>query len=170
MPCSKSMTLRARLTGLFIAVVAAIVLLFSSLVYFFANQNVFADFYKRLELRARLAARITLEDAAKGNTAFNELRNEYIETLPSEKQYFIRLNEQSQPDSGMQAVIPASLISDAVAKGSAVGRDGNTLYAGLYVPESWGKYVVVVSGRNDYGVQFSTTCNGCLSPASSSKH
>jgi len=154
MPCSKSMTLRARLTGLFIAVVAAIVLLFSSLVYFFANQNVFADFYKRLELRARLAARITLEDAAKGNTAFNELRNEYIETLPSEKQYFIRLNEQSQPDSGMQAVIPASLISDAVAKGSAVGRDGNTLYAGLYVPESWGKYVVVVSGRNDYGVQF----------------
>ncbi len=65
-------------------------------VYYFTSRFAFNDFLKRLELRAAIASRILFEKDQTSIDAFNELRDQYLEVLPQEKEYVFKYR-QHQP-------------------------------------------------------------------------
>src|SRR5690606_13594231 len=73
----------------------SIVLIVSMMEYYLANQNTFEDFYKRLEIRAVIAAKTEFEKGEMAQSAFEEIRQLHLETLPYEKEYFIPVNNSS---------------------------------------------------------------------------
>ncbi|WP_315813988.1 hypothetical protein [Paraflavitalea speifideaquila] len=83
------MKIQVKTALLFTAVTAGIILFLSLAVYYFASRFTFNDFLKRLELRAKISARIHFEDDETSTAAFNELREQYLTALPKEKVYIL---------------------------------------------------------------------------------
>lgn len=143
------MHIRYRIALMFICLTIGIVLLVSSIEYFFANQNSFEDFYKRLEIRAIIAGKIKFEEAAMAKGAFEEVRKQHLETLPSEQEYFIPVDD----DGNMQypdLQLPADFYTTAVDKGFSRHRDHNIFYLGHLYKDKQGRYLIIISARNEF--------------------
>lgn len=142
-------------TALLFALVTAGLLLFLSLcVYYFASRFTFNDFLKRLELRARIAARIHFEEG-ETSTAFNELRREYLAALPREKVYMLQYDSLSgkiKDDSvpGLRKSFYRTVIE---GNGKTAFTDNDHVqYAGILYKGAGGEqYLVISSAINEYG-------------------
>ena len=78
------MKIRTKILLLFAGLTISTILVMSGLVYYFANQHSFEDFYKRLEIRAYLTAKATLPYYESDSVIYNEIREEHLEKLPAE--------------------------------------------------------------------------------------
>jgi signal transduction histidine kinase len=149
------MKIQTKITWLFTAVTASIILLLSGFVYFFASRKSFEDFYKRLEIRAIVAAKAKLEANDINASAYNEIRKEHLEKLPSEKEYFFKINAKTgQADSTGTLSLPASFFSGAIDTKEAMYRHKDLFYLGILYEQPQGRYVVVVSAINDYSREY----------------
>lgn len=82
------MQIAKKITLLFAILSAIIISLLSGFVWYFSNDFAFEDFYKRLEARVNIAAQIKLYED-ENNKVYAKMRNQYLERLPSEKEYII---------------------------------------------------------------------------------
>lgn len=145
------MKIQTNIALLFSGLVTAIILMLSFVVYYITNQNLYEDFYKRLEIRAVIAAKATLEQDETNTSAFEEIRKEHLERLRFEKEYFFSADSIKYLRS--KTVLPPGFFSDALSKGAARYRDGNTFYEGIYYPDNEGNFIVVVSAENELSAQ-----------------
>lgn len=76
------MKIQTKTTILFTVLTATIFFILNVTVYFFINAFAHRDFNKRLELRARLAAKHRFEQNTLSSRAVQELQREYLEQLP----------------------------------------------------------------------------------------
>ncbi|RXK81357.1 HAMP domain-containing sensor histidine kinase [Filimonas effusa] len=149
------MKIQTKITWLFTAVTASIILLLSGFVYFFASRKSFEDFYKRLEIRAIVTAKAKLEANSDSNSAYHEIRREHLEKLPSEKEYFFKINKQTgQVDSAAILPVPVSFFKHVIQNGEAVYRRKDLFYLGFLYKQPQGSSVVVISAINDYSREY----------------
>lgn len=149
------MKIQTKITWLFTAVTASIILLLSWFVYFFASRKSFEDFYKRLEIRAIVAAKAQLEAKNNNNSAYHEIRREHLEKLPSEKEYFFKVNKQTGlVDSAGLLPLPASFFKHTVQNGEAVYRRKDLFYLGFLYEQPQGSSIIVISAVNDYSREY----------------
>jgi signal transduction histidine kinase len=143
------MKIHYRITLIFVLLTVGIVLAVNSIEYYFANQNTFEDFYKRLEIRAVIASKIQFEEAGMTKSAFEEVRRLHLEKLPHEKEYVFPVLgiEQQLAASGLR--VPSQFINEAISKGSARYRDGNVLYLG-HLYQGNPQHLIVVSATNEF--------------------
>jgi signal transduction histidine kinase len=151
------MTIRNKILGLFIALTVSIILMMAAFAYFLINRQSFDDFYKRLEIRAYIAARARLTTDKDNSAAYAEIRNEHLERLPHEREYFIRLDTTgtATPDAGLKP-LQKNFYDRIKAEGKATYRYRDTFYEGVLFENEAGKYIVIVSASNVYGQQFMT--------------
>ena len=90
------MNIAKKITLLFAILSAVIISMLSGFVWYFSNEFAFEDFYKRLEARVNIAAEIKLSEDTSDN-AYAKVRNQYLERLPDEKEYFIEKNGSTAP-------------------------------------------------------------------------
>lgn len=142
---------------LFTAITAALILAISMSVYYFTSRFAFNDFLKRLELRAAISSRILFEKDQTSVDAFNELRQQYLEVLPQEKEYvfkFDSITQQTLRQSGLP--LSMSFVKEVEQKkGIAVyAYVKNVHYAGLlYTNAKDGRYLIIKSAVNKHGEQ-----------------
>ncbi len=148
------MKIQHRITILFTALTASIILLLSGFVYYFASQNSFEDFYKRLDIRAVVAARVMLTANAQDNAAYAELRQAHLEKLPLEKEYFLRLNENGSVNKPAELSLPQSFYEEVRDKGSAIERKGDIFFRGILYKTGNDSYIVIVSALNEFSNTF----------------
>lgn len=149
------MKIQTKITWLFTAVTASIILLLSWFVYFFASRKSFEDFYKRLEIRAIVAAKAQLETKDDNNSAYHEIRREHLEKLPSEKEFFFKVNKKTGlVDSAGVLPVPASFFKQAIQNGEAVYRRKDLFYLGFLYEQPQGSSVIVISAVNDYSREY----------------
>ena len=149
------MKIQTKITWLFTAVTASVILLLSWFVFFFASRKSFEDFYKRLEIRAIVAAKAKLEANDDNASAYHEIRREHLEKLPSEKEYFFAVNPATgKPDSTASSPLPASFFRRVMAEREVVYRNKDLFYLGLLYEQPQGKHIVVVSAINDYSREY----------------
>lgn len=150
------MKIQTKITWLFTALTASIILLLSGFIYFFASRNSFEDFYKRLEIRAIVAAKAKLEANDNNAAAYNEIRREHLEKLPHEQEYFFKINPVTgKPDSTNVLPLSENFFKKAIEQKETVYRSRNLFYLGLlYQEPSKGSYIVVISAMNDYSREF----------------
>ncbi|BAV04149.1 Signal transduction histidine kinase [Filimonas lacunae] len=145
------MKIQTKITLLFTAISAAILLFLSGFVYFFASRNAFEDFYKRLEIRAIVAAKAKLGEDKTHVQAYNEIRREHLEGLPLEKEYFIAINRSTgRPDSMNLPEVPHSFFYRVIREKEAMYRHDDRFYLGLLYEQPGGSHIVIVSAVNEF--------------------
>lgn len=145
------MRTKTKISIYFTLVTIVILTVFSASVYYFAIRYSFEDFYRRLEIRAVVAAKAVLEEDNADAAAFEEVRRAHLEKLPNEKEYFIPVypgknfseeaNEFDLPESFFQQVISVGLVDSKVK---------NTFYSGILYKHKEQDYIVLVSAENKH--------------------
>ena len=86
------MKIQTQTALLFTTITATAMFLLSLFTYIFTTRFATVDFYKRLEIRAYIAARVMLEEDETSIDAYSEIRREHLEVLTGEKEYFIKVD------------------------------------------------------------------------------
>src|SRR5689334_19444777 len=146
------MTIRNKILGLFIALTVSIILMMAAFAYFLINRQSFDDFYKRLEIRAYIAARARFTTDKDNSAAYAEIRNEHLERLPHEREYFIRLDTTGVAalDPGLKP-LQKNFYKRIKTEGKATYRYRDIFYQGVLFENEAGKYIVIVSASNVFG-------------------
>jgi hypothetical protein len=148
------MKIQVKTALLFTVLTAGLILFLSVGVYYFASRFTFNDFLKRLELRARIAARIHFEED-ETSSAFSELRREYLSALPQEKVYILQYDTVTgklKNDSGPK--LQEHFYESIVEKNGATAFTSvkHYHYAGIvYKTKNNDHYLVISSAINEYG-------------------
>jgi signal transduction histidine kinase len=147
------MKIQNKIAILFTALTAAIMLLLSLFIYYFASRNTFQNFYHRMEVRARIVAQAALEED-KGNTRiYFKVKEEQLENLPFEKDYSLRLKPGTRQLAGKSPVpLPSYFYEKVLEEGSARYNLGGTFYVGYY-PGKDHNFMVITSAQDVYGME-----------------
>lgn len=144
------MRIQYRITLIFVLLTVVIILAINGIEYYFTNQNTFEDFYKRLEIRAIIAAKIRFEEGDMAKTAFEEVRKLHLERLPHEKEYIIPVDSLANAHNVVNTSLPERFYNDATQNGIARHREHNTLYLGYLYAVKSKNYLVVISATNEF--------------------
>lgn len=149
------MKIQTKITWLFTALTASILLFLSGFVYFFASRNAFEDFYKRLEIRAIVAAKGRLGQDATNVSAYNEIRRDHLEKLPSEREYFFQIDKtKGIPDSIRLQGVPTSFFTRILENKEAMHRSNDLFYLGILHEQPGSAHIVVVSAVNEFSREY----------------
>lgn len=144
------MEIAKKITLLFAILSAIIISLLSGFVWYFSNDFAFEDFYKRLEARVNIASQISFNED-KRNNVYAEVRNQYLERLPAEKQYIIEEDKNGNyPQAinlGLQKTFYDNLKSGKIAR----FRKENQFYAGKIFESKKKKYLIIVTASDPFG-------------------
>lgn len=126
-----------------------IILLFGGSTYYFFNRHSYVDFYKRLETRAKIAARYNFESDRLSAKALIDLKNQHLEILDEEKEYVLSIPDPAAIEAASaDHKLSEKFLREIIANRNAQYRSGNTLYAGLRYDENNTVYLVIVSANN----------------------
>ncbi|HVI47215.1 MAG TPA: HAMP domain-containing sensor histidine kinase [Chitinophaga sp.] len=148
------MKIRTKILLLFAGLTISTILVMSALVYYFANQHSFEDFYKRLEIRAYLTAKATLPYYESDSVIYNEIREEHLEKLPAEKEYFLPVQPDGTVSRNVSLTLPDQFYNQVKLEGKATWRDHDRFYEGVLYKSKQGLYIVIVSAINQYRAEY----------------
>jgi signal transduction histidine kinase len=147
------MKIRYKISILFTVLTVSIIFLMASFAYLLTNRHSFEDFYKRLEIRAYIAARAVF--AKENNEAYEQIRNEHLERLPYEREYFLKSDADGKVTADPRLKnLPSSFYDRVLNTGHATFRYRDTFYQGVRYVNDLTTYIVIVSARNDYGSRY----------------
>lgn len=148
------MRTKTKISIYFTLIFIVILTVFSGSIYYFAIRYSFNDFYKRLEIRAVVAAKALLEEDETDASVFEEVRKEHLEKLPNENEYFIKVKSGSDFSEESKSLgVPAEFLQEIYTENLADFRQKNTFYAGIFYQDNEGDYIVIVSAENKYSTQ-----------------
>jgi signal transduction histidine kinase len=141
-------------TALLFTVLTALLILFLSFTtYYFVSRFASNDFLKRLELRVRVAAKLRFEQNKLSTATYQELRQQYLEVLPKEKEYLLTWDSVANTIQPKVSNLPQSFYYNIIeAEGKTVFIEkAKVHYAGiLYHDDGNKKYIVIKSAVNEY--------------------
>lgn len=144
------MKIQQKIAIRFTLLTISIVLIVSMMEYYLANQNTFEDFYKRLEIRAIIAARIAFEKGEMEQNTFEEIRRLHLETLPNEKEYILPVNNLQAAIVASDLPLQQEFFDEAVKNGSARYRDHDIFYLAYLYKDDNDMSIVVMSAKNEF--------------------
>ncbi|GAA0534153.1 HAMP domain-containing sensor histidine kinase [Chitinophaga japonensis] len=147
------MKIQNKIAILFTALTAAIILLLSLFIYYFASRNTFQNFYHRLEVRARIVAQASLATDTNSTNIYYRVKEEQLEDLPFEKDYFLPLKADT-PELAQKSPLPlpAYFYRRALTEGIAHYVRDNQFYVGYY-PGNNHRFIIVTSAQDVYGME-----------------
>lgn len=148
------MKIQTKTTILFTVLTGSFFVLLGTVEYFFLDNFTHNDFYKRLELRAKISAKFRFEKDQVSTEAFMEIQKQYLEKLPNEEAFIYQadlVKESFIPEPDKQ--IGRDFLEDIIkANGGTVFREKKSrFYAGLLYKDETGNFIVIKSATNVYG-------------------
>ena len=126
-------------------------LLFGGSIYYFLYNYSYADFYKRLETRAKIAAKYNFEADKINAESFKIIRSEHLEKLSAEKEYLYRVDENNNlARTAKKSGLPLNFLADIMKNGKATRQVDETFFTGIRHGSHQNTYIVVVSAKNYY--------------------
>ncbi len=148
------MKIQTKTTILFTVLTGSFFILLGTVEYFFLDNFTHNDFYKRLELRAKISAKFRFEKDQVSTEAFLEIQRQYLEKLPEEKAFIYKADLPAKqfdpvPD---KTIGQDRLLEIGRANGGTIFWENQSrLYAGLLYKDESGDFIVIKSARNVYG-------------------
>jgi len=150
------MKIQTKIALLFTAICTFIIVGLSIAVYHFAIRRAFQDFFTRLELRATIAARATLDEHSQSAIVFEQVRNEHLQRLPEEQEYIVKLDTlQKLVDKG-SIPVPKIFFQQIIDNRTASYRKGFHFYKGIFYQNSTGRFAIIISADHSYARNFSS--------------
>jgi signal transduction histidine kinase len=126
-------------------------LLFGGSIYYFLYNYSYADFYKRLETRATIAAKYNFDANKVTAESFKTIREEHLEKLTEEKEYLYQIEQNSDlKEVAKKSLLPLHFIRDIIANAKSTLQINDTFYTGIRYNNNEKLYIVVVSAKNYY--------------------
>jgi signal transduction histidine kinase len=126
-------------------------LLFGGSIYYFLYNYSYADFYKRLETRATIAAKYNFDADKVTAESFKTIREEHLEKLTEEKEYLYQIEQNSDlKEVAKKSLLPLHFIRDIIANAKSTLQINDTFYTGIRYNNNEKLYIVVVSAKNYY--------------------
>lgn len=142
------MRTQSKIALIFFIFSLSVVIFLSGSIYYVTSQYTFDDFYKRLEIRAVVNARM-LDSTNVQSSVLKEVRQIHLEPLPNEKEYFYELVNGQITESAIPE-LPRTFFQEIVTNGKSTFRIGETFYSGLHHKGDNREYIVVVSADSYY--------------------
>lgn len=141
------MKVQHKIIYLLISIFVLYTLLYSVFIYYSISEYAFTDFYKRLEIRAATTAKIQLERPHDVGS-IKEMRQEYLEKLPNQKEYIFQLFGDSISGE-VPEEISDEFIDELKDKRYGSFSNKNIYYAGIrYLTSDQEDYLVIISAEN----------------------
>lgn len=129
----------------------SIVILFSTIIYYFLNNYSYVDFYKRLETRVRISAKYNFNSDTLDAAYLKSIKNQHLEKLEKEKEYIIKITPQLTLDSlSKKHKLPKTFLEPLLKEGKAKEKDGSFFFAGSKIQNGPNQHLVIVSAENYY--------------------
>lgn len=142
------MKIQNKIIYMLVAIFVLYTVLFSIFIYYSVSNYVYADFYKRLEIRAAITAKVKFETPGNANS-IKQMGQEYLEVLPNQIEYIIPVTNNAIIPDSLSATLPQSLLNDILENTSGNYRIRNMFYSGIrYKAHSGKEYLVVISAEN----------------------
>lgn len=150
------MKIQFKIALLFASLTGGILLAMGVSLYYLINQNTFEDFYKRLEIRAIVAARSSLDSVDVRGQAYSDISREHLEPLDQQKQVIVEVSKQSEiPRIAEELAVPSEVVQRAIGQGQSTWRNSQNIFFNLLRHEHAGKsYLVVVSAKNTQSTEY----------------
>ncbi|PZR27239.1 MAG: sensor histidine kinase [Citrobacter freundii] len=149
------MKIQTKTALLFSLLATAVILVLNAIIYYVATRDTSNDFKKRLELRVIVAAKIHFEKDTTSSAAYTELRQQYLEVLPSEREYLVvadRAKDSFRIPNDIS--LPLSFYRQVLDTDTTVYYKHNDVYyAGRPYKVGNEEYLVIKSAVNLYGLQ-----------------
>lgn len=147
------MKIQTKTTILFTVITATVFLALSITIYYFADKFAHNDFYKRIELRARISAKFRFEKDHISTEAFKEIEKQYLERLTDEKAFIVQVDNNGKIIPPSPKALPVSYLEKiAKANGATVFyQQKGRHFAGLLYKDETGNFLVIKSATNAYG-------------------
>lgn len=144
------MRIQIRIALLFAFLTIVIALTVSLAEYYFANQNTFEDFYKRLEIRAIVAGKSRFEKEGMNKSAYDELRRIHLETLPSEQEYFLDVNKLDSDIVASGLPLDNEFYQQVLRQSSARDRQHDIFYYGYLYKDARQQSLIIIVAKNEF--------------------
>ncbi|MCC3159339.1 HAMP domain-containing protein [Hymenobacter sp. 15J16-1T3B] len=146
------MTIRDRLTWLFLGMVAVIMLAALSVSFILQERYTHEEFHRRLRDRAEVTGYIFLERDEMRANAFREFERRYLQTLPNEVLQVY--NSQLQPrflEEDERIQLSEHLLARIVSEREVFFDIGPRQAVGVFYHDNQGDYVIVAAAENSFG-------------------
>jgi signal transduction histidine kinase len=147
-------------TALLFTVLTALLILFISFTtFYFISRFASNDFLKRLELRVRVAAKLRFEQNKLSTVTYQELRQQYLEVLPKEKEYLLTWDSVTNTIEPKVSNLPQSFYYNIIeAEGKTIYIEKDKVhYAGILYHDDGKTYIVIKSAVNEYANRLLST-------------
>lgn len=149
------MKIQTKIALLFASLAGGLLLAVNILLYYLTNQHAFEDFYKRLEIRAIVAAKTMLDKDQRNGQAYFDIREQHLEQLPGQKEYIIPVKQgRAVTADSLHLKVPGNILRQAIAGDHSTWRDGNTFYYVLFYKAAAADHLVIISARNEISIQY----------------
>lgn len=143
------MRTQSKIALIFFILSLSVIIFLSGSIYYFTSQYTFDDFYKRLEIRAVVNARMLVDSTNVQSSVLKEVRQLHLEPLPNQKEYFYEIVDGQITESAIPE-LPRTFFQEIVANGKSTFRIGETFYSGLRHKGESKEYIVIVSADSYY--------------------
>lgn len=143
------MTIQNRITILFTALVAFIILLLSISIYYFTARNIADYFFHRLEVRSGIVVHMAIEENKAFTQVYADVKNTHLKNLPGEQHVFVEVPYTRSTVAG----IDKRLLDEAVANGPVRYALNDRSYVIRYVSRAGNPFLIVSSAIDTDGMQ-----------------
>lgn len=151
------MTIQKKTALIFTGIAATILLVISSVAYFFMNMFAFQDFYKRLEIRGIITAKARMAHHQVGiRELYTDIRDQHLDPLPQEKEFFFSADSlKAFRRANLMPELSGGFFSKLSAQQTATERVGNRFYTGyFYFDNDSTPYIIISSAVNDDAIRY----------------
>ncbi|HTI93870.1 MAG TPA: HAMP domain-containing sensor histidine kinase [Puia sp.] len=140
------MKIQLKITLLFTLLCLSVIIMVSTAIYYFANENAFEDFYTRLELRAVISSRINFDVSDRNQKVYEDLREQHLQRLPEEEEFIIRTDTLDRiRTSPLYRTAGARFFQNLHQTGKAAARHKFQFYSGIVHQAPQGEYFIIVT-------------------------
>jgi signal transduction histidine kinase len=150
------MNIQKKTAAIFTCITAAILLLVSCVAYVYMNAFAFQDFYKRLEIRAILTAKLRSEQHnLRAGEIYSDIRDQHLGLLPGEREIFLPADSLDIfIRNGVVPVLPAKFYADLRSGTPAYVRKGDYFYTGVTYKDAGRTWYIIVGAENTDSVRY----------------
>ncbi len=159
------MKIQTKITLLFTLLCTSIIVALSFAIYYFAYKNASQDFYTRLELRATIAVKASLQQN-RDTAAFRQIRLQHMQRLTEEREFIIKLDTLERIQQNPHySEIKSSFILDILKNNKASFRDNFDFYQGIVNRNDSSKYIIIVGAHHSELQKFMRSLRDILTTA-----
>jgi two-component system sensor histidine kinase MprB len=146
------MTIRNRLTWLFVSVVAVLLLTVLTIVYLLQHDSSQREFRQRLRERAQVTSYIYLEKDEMRASAFRDFEKKYLQLLPNEiLQVYDAKGQVRFVDEDERVRLTYAQLARIVLTKELYFKIGAREAVGIFYQDNQGDYIIVAAAENIYG-------------------